>query len=789
MKKKKFLSFLMALIVVITVMPLSAITVGATETSGICGDNLTWEFDYVTGVLTISGTGCLDAAQPWYELFDLITEVVICDGVMSMDPYAFCSCVSLKSISIGKDVATIGEYAFDGCVSLTSITVDSNNQYYSNDEFGVLFNKDKSTLVYYPQGKTETEYKIPNSVLTIDYHVFADASLTSVIIPESVTTIGFDAFYGCVSLTSITVDSNNQYYSNDEFGVLFNKDKSTLVYYPQGKTETEYKIPNSVLTIDYHAFYLSEIISVIIPESVTTIDNKSFYGCGIKSITIPESVTSIGRYAFGSCSNLVDVTIYGNGDAVIDEHAFYRCKNLTDVTIGNGVAKIGEYAFGYCDNLTNVTICGNGNTTIEDLAFEYCKNLTNVTIGNGVTTIEHMAFSDCTSLTDIIIPDSVKSITGSAFYKCSNLVSITVDESSQYYSTDEYGVLFNKDKTTLVCHPIGNLKTNDIIPDGVTTIGAYAFAYTDFTNIIIPNSVTTIQFRAFENCGNLTAVTVGNSVTTIGAGAFWVCNSLTSINLPESVTTIDEQALYYCDNLTDIYYCGTEEQFNTITLGWRSISKDKVKYHNYTFEEISASTCSQAGSVKYTCVYCNDKYTEEIAMLDHNYVDGTCTICGENKMIIETMTSQIRFNTTAEKAYTGTFDVRTRVMISDEDFKELVGETNAEAIENIDKIGFVYTINGEDFSAESAKEVAQGGTVAGYVDAPVKNIQDAEGYYMFTCLVTDIPETDNNYVLTAYAYICVNGKWYVSEAPMDADFEVLYDTYYPVAAEKYGWEA
>ncbi|MBQ4573300.1 MAG: hypothetical protein IJA80_08480 [Clostridia bacterium] len=159
----------------------------------------------------------------------------------------------------------------------------------------------------------------------------------------------------------------------------------------------------------------------------------------------------------------------------------------------------------------------------------------------------------------------------------------------------------------------------------------------------------------------------------------------------------------------------------------------------------------------------------------------------ENSLTIEQMTSQIRFDRNADNSYANTFDVRTRVNISDEDFIELVGATNEEAIENIDKVGFVYTIDGENFSAESAQTVAQGGTVSGYVDAPVKYIQDADGYYMFTCLVTDVPENDKNYMLTAYAYICVNGEWYFSETPMNADFNSLYATYYPVACEKYGW--
>ena len=178
----------------------------------------------------------------------------------------------------------------------------------------------------------------------------------------------------------------------------------------------------------------------------------------------------------------------------------------------------------------------------------------------------------------------------------------------------------------------------------------------------------------------------------------------------------------------------------------------------------------------------------ELPNAGHNFVDGVCTECGERTIVIDEMSSQIRFDRNNDGSYAEKFDIRTRAMISDETFTELVGATNEEAANNIDKIGFVYTLDGENFSANSAQAVAQGEKVAGYIDKPVKYIQDADGYYMFTCLVTDIPETDKNYTLTAYAYICVNGKWYFGEEPMNADFNSLHSTYYPIACEKYGWE-
>ncbi|MBQ8766134.1 MAG: hypothetical protein IJZ16_04960, partial [Clostridia bacterium] len=195
---------------------------------------------------------------------------------------------------------------------------------------------------------------------------------------------------------------------------------------------------------------------------------------------------------------------------------------------------------------------------------------------------------------------------------------------------------------------------------------------------------------------------------------------------------------------------------------------------------------------KAVCEICDGEYGE-IDSTNHNFVNGTCSDCGKVKDIIGSLSSQIRFQRNADGSYANKFDVRTRAMISDEDFTSLVGSTNDEAAKNIKKVGFVYSINPDAFSTEDAKTVAMGGEVAGYIDAPVSYIQDADGYYMFTCLVKNIPSTDTNYTLVSYAYICVedengNEKWYFMDTQAEADFYSLYSTYYPVACEKYGWE-
>ena len=179
---------------------------------------------------------------------------------------------------------------FEGCIGLTSITVDSVNANYSSND-GVLFNKDQTTLIQFPGGKGGS-YTIPTSVTSIDSNAFAGCTnLTSIAIPSSVTSV--EVFEGCTNLTSITVDTDNANYSSID-GVLFNKDKTTLFFFPRGKGG-----------------------SYTIPTSVTSIDSNAFAGCtNLTSIAIPSSVTSIGGRAFKD-SSLTTVTI-ANGQVISD---------------------------------------------------------------------------------------------------------------------------------------------------------------------------------------------------------------------------------------------------------------------------------------------------------------------------------------------------------------------------------------------------------------------------------------------------------------------------------------
>ena len=226
-------------------------------------------------------------------------EVIIPKGVTSIEDYAFEKYTSLKSINIPNSVTSIGDDAFDYCTSLTSITIGNS---VTSIEGGAFY---KCTRL--------TSIALPNSVISIGNGTFNFCkSLESITITDSVTSIGYGAFFDCKSLESITVDAANKNYCSVD-GVLFSKDRTSIICCPGGKTGT-YTIPNSVKGIGYGAFVgCTSLTNIIIPDSVTSIESSAFSGCtGLTSIIIPDSVTRIGNKVFNDCPNICIKGVHGS---------------------------------------------------------------------------------------------------------------------------------------------------------------------------------------------------------------------------------------------------------------------------------------------------------------------------------------------------------------------------------------------------------------------------------------------------------------------------------------------
>ena len=494
-----------------------------------------------------------------------LKSITIPNSVTEIGDGAFNGCTSLKSITIPNSVTEIGDGAFYGCTSLTSITIPNSVTSIGGNAFS-----DCTSL---------TGITIPESVTSIGGRAFENCTnLTSVTIPGSVAGIGDGAFNGCTSLIAINVATGNQNYISVN-GVLYNKDKTTVICYPAGKKDKSYTIINGVTYIGEHAFeYCTSLTSITIPSGVMGIGDWAFLGCSnltsitipngmtcigyrafedcssLTSITIPDSVVDIGYYAFRGCKSLTAINVAtGNQDYVsvngvlynkdkttiicypaekndknytlidsvmwIGASAFSGCANLKNIMISDGVTSISPYAFEGCISLTSITM-PDSVMLIGDYAFIGCKSLASITICDGVTSIGRYAFENCTSLKSITIPDSVTEIGDDAFRGCISLTAINVATGNQDYVSVN-GVLYNTNKTTIICYPAGKKDKNYTLIDSTTLILNSAFeCCTSLVNITIPDSVTRIGGYAFKDCTSLMNITVPNNVTSIGDKAF-----------------------------------------------------------------------------------------------------------------------------------------------------------------------------------------------------------------------------------------------------------------------------
>lgn len=606
---------------------------------GTCGASVYWYFEdnihlIITGAGPMENYFSYSSTSPWYNWHDSITAVTIRSGVTTIGDFAFINCSNLTSITIPEGVTYIGEQALENCTSLTEINLpesltsigpgafsyctgltevtipagvtsviipfegaSSLTAIHVNEDSeallsldGVLYNKDKTTLIAYPAAKADTVFRIPDSVTSIADHAFEFASrLTSVTIPNGVSSIGTRAFLSCSALTEITLPAALSAVSNNTFTYCMNL--------------TSVTIPSGVTSIGSAAFYVCMRLTDVYYTGSTSewnditiaAENDPLFSATLHCAGDSEAEVS------GTCGDNLTwrlddaglLTISGSGDMtgyMFTNAPWYDYRDsIRSVLVANGVTSIGTYAFYYDYNYLSKVSLPESLKTIGAVAFFHCPLLTEITIPSGVTNIEPNAFAYDDGLTAIMVPAGVTKIGDGAFKGCKNLVSIDADENNPSFCSLN-GVLYNRDMTEVVACPAGKSGTFSIpegiirinpcafcecrrltgitVPDSVTTIGSTAFSGCEsLTSLVLPDGVTSLGVSAFEGCSSLTSFTIPDGVPSLELYAFYADTSMTKITIPVSVTSIGDYAFRDCSSLKDVYYTGSREQWNRITIG------------------------------------------------------------------------------------------------------------------------------------------------------------------------------------------------------------------------------
>lgn len=509
----------------------------------------------------------------------LIKDLIVPTDITVIEPYAFCGCDSLISVTIPDNVNVIGYSSFESCNNLKTIDFSSNVSSIGRDAFKYCYGISdvycrpmNCPALYYDEYYgdwglhfySNCSIYVPN--LSIGLYRTADGWSKYVdrlvaydfekgeIVPDTTATpANNEIWYTNGSTTEPTAPAvstafgsakivSNTYDTKKECWVIkFDTDVTTIgePAFIDCITLTSVIIPDSVTSIGNGAFCrCNNLTTVIIPESVSSIGISSFGECkSLIDINLPNNITSIGDGAFNSCSNLVEIVLPASTTA-IGSDLFTGCTSLSNVALPDNLISIGVRAFSNCTSLKNITI-PDSVKTIGNEAFRSCSQLSTISIPSSVTVIGDSIFAECTSLTDATISDSVSSMGSYVFGGCSSLINVTLPNSLSSIAS----------QTFHSCSSLANIT----IPDSVTTIESAAFDNCiALSSITIPDCVKTIGNSAFSYCSRLKYIKIPSCLEYIESDTFRGCESLTSINIPDSVFGIDSFAFYGCVNLTDV---------------------------------------------------------------------------------------------------------------------------------------------------------------------------------------------------------------------------------------------
>lgn len=571
-KKLRLLSAVLAICMLLTIAPITAFASTGSGTCGDNGDNISWELDD-SGTLTLTGSGAMrdyaysdyfgEDVSPWreYKIENDIKKIIVGDGITSIGRNAFYNCDEVTEVSLPAGLKKIGFAAFEGCEKLKNINLPDGLE--TIDDYAFSLCSALESIV------------IPDSVTDLGDSVFSGcSSITEITLPKGLQEIGYYVFENCSSLSDIKIDESNENYTTVD-GVLYNKDKTLLIAYPIGNERTSFATPSTLTKIRSYPFaYSKNLKEVTLNEGLKEVPHYAFYDSKIVSVNIPASVNEIVTSAFEKCTELQAVNFAdGSNLESISYNAFSECSSLKQIELPEGLKYIYSRAFQYCSKLSKVNI-PSSVTKVGEKAFDNSAVLSNTTAINGIKYLDGWlvwsktgiteaevydgakgiadgGLADHTTLTTVNIPKSVIYINQDAFDNTPALASINVDEQNTAYSSLD-GVLYNKDKTSLVKYGEGRTETAFSVPDGVQSIEAKAISNVfALESVTLPQSLRDIKNRAFSTNVKLTSVNFSEGLETINFAAFMACTALASFSLPDTLTDIDswvfENTAYYND--------------------------------------------------------------------------------------------------------------------------------------------------------------------------------------------------------------------------------------------------
>lgn len=471
------------------------------------------------------------------------------------------SMLAIDTVEIPSNVVYIEPSAFSGCTTLTAFTVKGSNSYFKTEK-GVMYSKDGKTLLHYPSGRADENYTVKDGIENIGDYAFSDSEkLLKIKLPDSVVSISAHAFEKCDKLYSVTMPDGVEKIGDYAFYECMSLPLKDL--------------PASLTSIGAHAFdYCKSIREITIPDSVNSIGDCAFYKCeSLQKAFLPASLARYGYRVFAGCGMLesfvispecanfavTDGVLYtANGKTLVE---YPYGKDTANVTISDGVEEIRAYSFfrtyeGYEDD---------DDDLIRTVNF------------NSVSKIGAYAFANRKSLKKIDLPQQIKEVSATAFNQCTGIESFNVAKGGGYVSVG--GVLFSKDKKTIVAYPCGKADTEYAIPEGVEHIGDYAFSYNvTLKSLTFAKSIRTVGNYAFYSAATFGSVvefsenleSIGeysfsrcmaverfefkdNTIKEIPKGAFEIIDGAYDFVIPYGVTKIGEDAFRESGYLADIY--------------------------------------------------------------------------------------------------------------------------------------------------------------------------------------------------------------------------------------------